>query len=51
MICVERGAIIPRWYPRYSPYGPLYYLIPPLDPEELSFLFQRGLDGHQQAEN
>jgi hypothetical protein len=41
VICVLRGMVIPRWYPRYDPRWPSYWIVTPFEADEVAFLLER----------
>jgi hypothetical protein len=46
VICIPKGMIPPRWYPRYDPRWPSYWVVIPFDADELAVILEHALRGH-----
>lgn len=49
VICIPKGMVIPRWYPRYDPRWPSYWAITPFDTDEFVVLLECTIRGPQLA--
>jgi hypothetical protein len=47
VICVPKGMVIPRWYPRYDRRWPSYWVVIPFDADEFAIILAYALRGPQ----
>ena len=45
--CVPKGMVVPRWYPRYDPRWPAYWVVIPFDADEFAVILGYALRGPQ----